>query len=254
MTLTHVTGRIKAGNLYVNRNIIGAVVGVQPFGGRCLSGTGPKAGGPLYLGRLMQQAPVRPRQSSASVDPALLSYVKWLVQAGLPTVADIAREFAKRSELGLQMELAGPVGERNLYELRPRGRILLVPSTEHGLYVQMAAALATGNQVAVDAASGLQSSLSGLPEMVARRVSFTSNWEADRPFAGALIEGDPQGVLTRGKQIAALGGPLVLVQSATTREVIRNAKAYRLDWLLEEVSISINTAAAGGNASLMTIG
>ena len=38
-----------AGNLYVNRNMIGAVVGVQPFGGRGLSGTGPKAGGPHYL-------------------------------------------------------------------------------------------------------------------------------------------------------------------------------------------------------------
>jgi RHH-type proline utilization regulon transcriptional repressor/proline dehydrogenase/delta 1-pyrroline-5-carboxylate dehydrogenase len=47
-TIAHVDRRIKAGNLYVNRNIIGAVVGVQPFGGRGLSGTGPKAGGPLY--------------------------------------------------------------------------------------------------------------------------------------------------------------------------------------------------------------
>ena len=43
---------IKAGNIYVNRNIVGAVVGVQPFGGQGLSGTGPKAGGPLYLHRL----------------------------------------------------------------------------------------------------------------------------------------------------------------------------------------------------------
>ncbi len=40
-----------AGNLYVNRNMIGAVVGVQPFGGRGLSGTGPKAGGPHYVQR-----------------------------------------------------------------------------------------------------------------------------------------------------------------------------------------------------------
>ena len=44
---------VHAGNAYVNRNIIGAVVGVQPFGGRGLSGTGPKAGGPLYLPRLL---------------------------------------------------------------------------------------------------------------------------------------------------------------------------------------------------------
>ncbi len=46
--------RIGAGNVYVNRNLIGAVVGVQPFGGRALSGTGPKAGGPHYLERLVR--------------------------------------------------------------------------------------------------------------------------------------------------------------------------------------------------------
>src|SRR5262249_12509610 len=52
-TVERVTRAIRAGNIYVNRNVIGAVVGVQPFGGRGLSGTGPKAGGPLYLTRLV---------------------------------------------------------------------------------------------------------------------------------------------------------------------------------------------------------
>ena len=46
-----VAERARVGNLYVNRNQIGAVVGVQPFGGEGLSGTGPKAGGPHYLAR-----------------------------------------------------------------------------------------------------------------------------------------------------------------------------------------------------------
>ena len=45
----------RAGNIYINRNMIGAIVGVQPFGGRGLSGTGPKAGGPYYLTRLMKE-------------------------------------------------------------------------------------------------------------------------------------------------------------------------------------------------------
>ena len=53
-TIERSTARIEAGNIYVNRNIIGAVVGVQPFGGHGLSGTGPKAGGPLYLHRLVR--------------------------------------------------------------------------------------------------------------------------------------------------------------------------------------------------------
>lgn len=51
-TVNYVTSRIPAGNLYVNRNMVGAVVGVQPFGGEGLSGTGPKAGGPHFLPRL----------------------------------------------------------------------------------------------------------------------------------------------------------------------------------------------------------
>ena len=51
----HITARAQVGNVYVNRNMIGAVVGVQPFGGQRLSGTGPKAGGPLYLYRFVTE-------------------------------------------------------------------------------------------------------------------------------------------------------------------------------------------------------
>mgnify|MGYP000846907377 FL=1 len=56
-TIQQVVGQAQAGNVYVNRNMVGAVVGVQPFGGEGLSGTGPKAGGPLYLYRLLAQRP-----------------------------------------------------------------------------------------------------------------------------------------------------------------------------------------------------
>ncbi|HSC09702.1 MAG TPA: bifunctional proline dehydrogenase/L-glutamate gamma-semialdehyde dehydrogenase PutA, partial [Rhodanobacteraceae bacterium] len=54
-TIAHITQRAKVGNCYVNRNQIGAVVGVQPFGGEGLSGTGPKAGGPHYLLRFVTE-------------------------------------------------------------------------------------------------------------------------------------------------------------------------------------------------------
>ncbi|MDE5018980.1 aldehyde dehydrogenase family protein, partial [Francisella tularensis subsp. holarctica] len=50
--MNYVKINLKAGNIYVNRNIVGAVVGVQPFGGQGKSGTGPKAGGPYYINRL----------------------------------------------------------------------------------------------------------------------------------------------------------------------------------------------------------
>lgn len=65
-----------AGNVYINRNMIGAIVGVQPFGGRGLSGTGPKAGGPHYLSRLMLEK-ATPKTTASDYEPdqdvALLS-------------------------------------------------------------------------------------------------------------------------------------------------------------------------------------
>jgi RHH-type proline utilization regulon transcriptional repressor/proline dehydrogenase/delta 1-pyrroline-5-carboxylate dehydrogenase len=65
--------RIKAGNVYVNRNMIGAVVGVQPFGGMGLSGTGPKAGGPDYLRRFAVEQTVTVNTAAIGGNAALLA-------------------------------------------------------------------------------------------------------------------------------------------------------------------------------------
>ena len=253
-TIAHVTSRIKVGNVYVNRNIIGAVVGVQPFGGRGLSGTGPKAGGPLYIGRLVQKAPVPPQQDSVHTDPALRDFITWLDRKGKTDEGETARSFANRSALGLERELTGPVGERNIYALHPRGRVLLVAKTETGLLRQVAAALATGNQIVIDHVEALKPALTDLPAAVAARLSWSTDWAKNGPFAGALVEGEAADVQRVNARIAGLPGPLVLVQAATTDELVADPEAYCLNWLLEEVSTSINTAAAGGNASLMAIG
>ncbi|ANH06811.1 trifunctional transcriptional regulator/proline dehydrogenase/L-glutamate gamma-semialdehyde dehydrogenase [Shinella sp. HZN7] len=253
-TIAHVTSRVKAGNIYVNRNIIGAIVGVQPFGGRGLSGTGPKAGGPLYIGRLVQVPPVPPQHSSVHIQPAVLDFAQWLRGKGKAELSDQVRDLGSNSALGLDLELPGPVGEKNLYALHPRGRILLAPATEEGLLAQLGAVFATGNRAVIDAASGLQPALAGLPASLAALISWSSDWAADGPYAGALIEGDGDRVVEAARRIAALPGPLVLTQAATTAEIRAGADAYCLNWLLEEVSTSINTAAAGGNASLMSIG
>ena len=69
----HVAGRARVGNVYVNRNMIGAVVGVQPFGGEGLSGTGPKAGGPNYLPRFCCEQTVTINTAAAGGNAALLS-------------------------------------------------------------------------------------------------------------------------------------------------------------------------------------
>ncbi|MCO5734827.1 trifunctional transcriptional regulator/proline dehydrogenase/L-glutamate gamma-semialdehyde dehydrogenase [Rhizobium sp. SSA_523] len=252
-TIAHVLGRIRTGNRYVNRNIIGAVVGVQPFGGRGLSGTGPKAGGPLYLGRLVETPPEPPQLSSVHLDPALAGFARWLDDRQLSQAAERARTIGSLSALGLERELPGPVGERNLYALHPRGRILLLPQSMDGLLTQIACVLATGNVAAVDAPDAVTGLLKDLPPDIASRIRPVTDWTSAGPLAGALLEGEGEVLTAWLARLADLPGPLVLTQAADSRAV-RETDAYCLHWLLEEVSTSINTAAAGGNASLMALG
>ncbi len=68
-----VAGIVGAGNVYVNRNMIGAVVGVQPFGGSGLSGTGPKAGGPHYLPRFAAEQTITVNTAAAGGDATLIA-------------------------------------------------------------------------------------------------------------------------------------------------------------------------------------
>ena len=70
---SHIRGRLRVGNIYVNRNMIGAVVGVQPFGGEGLSGTGPKAGGPHYLPRFATERTLTIDTTAAGGNASLLS-------------------------------------------------------------------------------------------------------------------------------------------------------------------------------------
>src|SRR5438046_10244423 len=72
-TVDFVRARAHAGNLYVNRNMIGATVGVQPFGGEGLSGTGPKAGGPHYLFRFAHERNFTVNTSAAGGNAALIA-------------------------------------------------------------------------------------------------------------------------------------------------------------------------------------
>jgi len=72
-TAQRIADRLAVGNVYVNRNMIGAVVGVQPFGGSGLSGTGPKAGGPDYLRRFGVEQTVSTNTAAAGGNAALLS-------------------------------------------------------------------------------------------------------------------------------------------------------------------------------------
>ena len=71
-TVEYICARARVGNMYVNRNMVGAVVGVQPFGGEGLSGTGPKAGGPNYLSRLVLERVISTNTAAVGGNAALL--------------------------------------------------------------------------------------------------------------------------------------------------------------------------------------
>ena len=72
-TVRRIVERARVGNIYVNRSMVGAVVGTQPFGGEGLSGTGPKAGGPRTLHRFATERSITVNISAAGGDASLLS-------------------------------------------------------------------------------------------------------------------------------------------------------------------------------------
>jgi RHH-type proline utilization regulon transcriptional repressor/proline dehydrogenase/delta 1-pyrroline-5-carboxylate dehydrogenase len=187
-------------------------------------------------------------RADAEIDPALADLATWLDAKGEQQAAALARRIGAASPLGREVELPGPVGERNLYALHPRGTILLVPASREGLFHQLAASLATGNHVAIDADAALVAMLADLPASVGARIRSDAS-----EVSAALAEGGGAEVTALLTRLAEREGAIVTVQAAST-EALREPGAYSLDLLIEEVSLSINTTAAGGNASLMMLG
>jgi len=248
--IAHVTQRIAAGNLYVNRNIVGAVVGVQPFGGHGLSGTGPKAGGPLYLKRLLSSSPLAPMIPAQSTNALAETYRAWLVAQGHGMAAARCQAYTARSPLGFTQEMPGPVGERNLYALLPRGILYCVAQSETGLLVQLAAAFATGNRVLVAPNTPGAGLITTLPPVL-RAMVMVGELNAD--IAAVLFEGDGDALSRLARLLADQSGAILPIHSLPS-DFIAGGEDYALEWLVSERVVSTNTAAAGGNASLMTIG
>jgi RHH-type proline utilization regulon transcriptional repressor/proline dehydrogenase/delta 1-pyrroline-5-carboxylate dehydrogenase len=248
-TVERVTSAVHAGNLYVNRNMIGAVVGVQPFGGRGLSGTGPKAGGPLYLTRFAPgAAPTLPAgERPVAPDTALAAFAQWASAQGLAATAGAAWDAAKASLLGFTAELPGPVGERNHYRLAPRGRIACSATSVEALWAQVAAVLATGNTAVITAPSPVANRPAGFPAALAARVLWDGADLGRIPdLAAMLIEGPATRIAEVSRQLAQREGAIVPLHKSAPG-------GTPLHLLLEEVTLSVNTTAAGGNASLMAL-
>ena len=249
-TIDFVASRLAAGNLYVNRNIIGAVVGAQPFGGHGLSGTGPKAGGPLYLKRLVARAPVAwPPLPAGGPSAAAKAFASFVARRGDAALAAQCEALIAASRLGISLELPGPAGERNVYSLEPRGAVLCDAGDETSMIVQVACALATGNR-ALLAGPQAAALVAALPEPLRERVAAYA--PTDR-FEAALTDRDGAMLIAFAGEIARRDGPIAAVHRVSA-ESLRRGEPAPLDFLVAERSLCINTAAAGGNASLMTIG
>ncbi len=253
-TIDLIADRARAGNIYVNRSIIGAVVGVQPFGGEGLSGTGPKAGGPLTLHRLLRTGPpprLRGARDEAKLDN-LRIFAAWVESgASAPLRANERNElgqflklYRESTPFGLKMGLPGPVGEDNRLHFLPRGRVLGIANTAFDALHQFGAALATGNRFVLAGGEGIASLLKLLPRPLHPRIELANEWQAASFDAVLLSDGARLAEVLR--LLAARPGPIV--------QVTCGAPEFRLSGLIEEKTVSINTAAAGGNASLMTIG
>ncbi len=243
-TIQFIVERAHVGNIYINRNIVGAVVGVQPFGGEGKSGTGPKAGGPLYLKRLQRQAAlglgghtVYERQVPAS----LSAFLVWAKAQGLK-IADLGEQYAHHSPYKVTMLLPGPTGERNTLSFAPRGHVFCAATSTDGLLNQIAATLATGNTPAMPAAVAKL-----LPaHFPAELQALIKTQEAEQTAAQiALVEG---GLLHDYKtRFATLDGAIVSVIETSEHSDI---PLWRL---VAERALCVNTTAAGGNASLMAM-
>jgi RHH-type proline utilization regulon transcriptional repressor/proline dehydrogenase/delta 1-pyrroline-5-carboxylate dehydrogenase len=133
----------------------------------------------------------------------------------------------------------------------PRGPVALSERTATGLRVQLGAVLATANS-AVISTKARADALADIPHSVAEQVIQVDDAMTHKKLAADLVEGDAGDVVSASRLLAERSGAIVSLQSATS-EALAVREGYILDWLLEEVSTSVNTSAAGGNASLMAV-
>ncbi|WWP00955.1 MAG: trifunctional transcriptional regulator/proline dehydrogenase/L-glutamate gamma-semialdehyde dehydrogenase [Candidatus Dasytiphilus stammeri] len=262
-TINQIIDRANIGNLYVNRNIVGAVVGVQPFGGEGLSGTGPKAGGPLYLYRLLSSYPgdafkISLEQyihcsTNTTLRHNLLEshqiFTSWINSRPELELAKIFKIFQARSPVGTTIMLTGPTGEYNGYSLLPRIRILCLSDNENDILIQLALVISTGSKALWTEDEIHRKIYRILPVQVKAIINFAPDvFNTNIKFDTVIYHGDDTRLSAICIKLANLEGPIIPVYSFANGET-----NILLDKFLRERSLSINTTAAGGNTSLMSM-
>ncbi|MEM7571082.1 MAG: aldehyde dehydrogenase family protein, partial [Pseudomonadota bacterium] len=210
--IEHAVSALKVGNIYVNRNQIGAVVGSQPFGGEGLSGTGPKAGGPHYVARFCAQ----PLGSSDVAGESALS-----TQAAQAVIDKAPRH---GGEMLSAQQMPGPTGESNQLRLFGRGRVLCLGPGKAAAEQQAMQAQEAGC-VPIVLGGGLE------PDALASLNGFD----------GVVSWADRETAARQRQALAQRDGPIVPL-------IMEERIAVRC---LLERHVCIDTTAAGGNAQLM---
>ncbi|ASJ70602.1 bifunctional proline dehydrogenase/L-glutamate gamma-semialdehyde dehydrogenase PutA [Granulosicoccus antarcticus] len=260
-----IVDRIHAGNVYVNRNQIGAIVGSQPFGGEGLSGTGPKAGGPLYVARFQRTGTTpnaaEPGAGSVISGKTLQEAIDGIeshswdtrsdrvnaLRSGLSSAKGIVRKALSETAVfvGPPVSLPGPTGESNRYQLLPRGTAVCLGPTAEVALAQAVQALGAGCRVLIVAPD-----VSSIAKAVAN---------VDAPIS--VLEGTitPE-VLTEltGIDIVAAAGASDWTRALRIALAQRDGPIVPLatdiigpDRYVSERHLCIDTTAAGGNASLL---
>ena len=245
-TVEHIRSRIESGNVYVNRNIVGAVVGVQPFGGHGLSGTGPKAGGSFYLQRLsrLKEWTAPTLSKIGQVDEDALKRLETLLH-GLPLPQ--SEKMAAAASLGqsrvrtlrkAESVLAGPTGERNVLSWHAPARVWLYGGSLAASFTALVSLASAGVQAVVLPDHPLAAYADRLDGLLA----VTDKPEAAGISHVAALETLPS---ARKQVLANRDGALV--------RILPSENGLDILQVFEEISCSINTTAAGGNASLMAM-
>ena len=214
--------RLEVGNMYVNRNQIGAVVGSQPFGGEGLSGTGPKAGGPHYLHAFTRTEPVLHGEPCG----------KEVAPDAVQKLLDKARSSKRKVRRTIHMP--GPTGESNRLTEVPRGTVLCLGPTENDALEQSRLAGSRGCSAVLvaDGAEGdlaISGFLSRDALEVLQGVDVVALWSDARDIRDAR------------RALARRTGPLVPL--VATRDLA--------SYSLLERHLCVDTTAAGGNATLL---
>ena len=255
---------VHAGNTYVNRNQIGAVVGSQPFGGEGLSGTGPKAGGPQYVQRLRQPLAVQAASPTGSV--VSLDKVQQAIdslpgkaldqwQNSSDRLSQLTQVFGSQASR-LQdlcrdaVLLPGPTGELNQLSTVPRGVVLCLGPDRQAALLQAQTALAQGNGVVL-IANDLNLPKSDLPLIVVRGqlaatdITLLSGYDAVAVNSDGLSANGEASYQQQLRQaLANKAGPLLPLISESA-----DPQRYTM-----ERHLCVDTTAAGGNASLIAAG